>query len=102
MGWAHGRALGEQIRVTPRSGSPSPAAPWTGHAPGRDEVLALAQTCVSEHESYAPDLMDELAGIAEATGLGVAELIIMQRVYRFHRSGLCAVAADDRDGIRGR
>ena len=77
MGRAHGRALGEQIRrYTAERVTLAGSAAWTGHSLGRDEVLALAQDCVSEHESYAPDLMDELAGIAEVTGLGVAELII--------------------------
>ena len=49
---------------------------WTGHNLSRESVLALAESCVAEHQAYAPDLMDELRGMADATGLGLAELVI--------------------------
>ena len=77
MGRAHGRALGEQIRsYAAERVALAGSAAWTGHALPRAEVLALAESCMGEHEAYAPDLMDELVGIAETTGLGVAELIV--------------------------
>lgn len=77
MGYAHGLAYAEDIRRYTEdrvelAGSPG----WTGHALSRAEALALAEACVAEHEAYAPDLMAEVRGVADATGLSVAELII--------------------------
>lgn len=78
MGYAHGLAYRDDIRRytlerVALAGSPG----WTGGL-GMDgaEVLALAEACVVEHERYAPDLMEEVRGTADATGLSVAELVI--------------------------
>lgn len=49
---------------------------WTGRNISREAVLALADACVAEHEAYSPELMDELRGMSEATGLSLGELII--------------------------
>src|SRR5690606_1302049 len=38
---------------------------------------ALGNACLEEHRAYSPELVAELEGIAEATGLGLAELVIM-------------------------
>jgi len=77
MGYAHGLAYRDDIRRytldrVELAGSPG----WTGHALSRDEVLALAEACVAEHDAYAPDLMEEVRGTADATGLSVAELVV--------------------------
>lgn len=51
---------------------------WTGsYQPSRSEILTLAQACIPFHEVYAPDLMDELLGMAQATSLTLAELIVV-------------------------
>lgn len=49
---------------------------WTGRNISREAVLALADACVAEHEAYAPELMDELRGMSDVTGLSLGELII--------------------------
>ncbi len=78
MGYAHGLAYRDDIRRytlerVALAGSPG----WTGGL-GMEQagVLALAEACVAEHERYAPDLMEEVRGTADATGLRVAELVI--------------------------
>ena len=77
MGHAHGAAFGDDIRrYTAERVALAGSAVWTGHAMEREAVLALAESCIAEHTAYAPDLMEEVAAIAEATGLSVAELII--------------------------
>lgn len=43
----------------------------------RDQVLDLAEACVPDHEAYASDLVDELRGMSDATGLSLGELIIV-------------------------
>lgn len=78
MGYAHGLAYREEIRRytldrVALAGSPG----WTG-GQGMDQadVLALAEACVAEHKAYAPELMEEVRGTADAAGLSVAELVI--------------------------
>jgi isopenicillin-N N-acyltransferase-like protein len=39
--------------------------------------MALGQACLEEHYRYSPALMEELRGMSEATGLSMAELVIM-------------------------
>ena len=50
---------------------------WTGKELSRQDVLALGQACLPYHEAYAPELMDELRGMSEVTGLGLTELMIL-------------------------
>lgn len=77
MGFAHGCAYVDDIRrYTTERVALAGSETWTGHAMDTDAVLALAEACIGAHEAYAPDLMDELAGLAEATGLSVAALIV--------------------------
>ena len=77
MGRAHGAAFRDDIRrYTDERIALAGSAVWTGHAMDRAAVLALAEACVDEHRAYAPELLDELTGIAEATGLRLAELIV--------------------------
>lgn len=49
---------------------------WTGRNLSRERVMALADACVAEHDAYSPELMDELRGMAEVTGLSLGALII--------------------------
>ena len=77
MGWQHGKRFGDEIRRFTEErvrlcGSPE----WTGRELSRDAIIALAEACAVEHQAYAPELMEELRGIADATGLTLAELVI--------------------------
>ena len=77
MGWAHGKRFHDEIHKFTEDRLQLCQDPnWTGHSLSRDAVLALAEACVAEHYTYAPDLMQELQGMADATGLSLAELII--------------------------
>jgi len=49
---------------------------WTGRNLSREAILELADACVAEHEAYSPELMDELRGMSEVTGLSLGKLII--------------------------
>jgi isopenicillin-N N-acyltransferase like protein len=80
MGLEHGRRYADTIREFAEERvalSSDPA--WTGTGVGlsRAEVLALADACLDEHRRYAPDLLEELRGMADATGLTLAELVIV-------------------------
>ncbi|MDQ3247598.1 MAG: C45 family peptidase, partial [Chloroflexota bacterium] len=79
MGYAHGKTFADEIALLTEERlrlSCDPA--WTG---GRQaslaEVTALGQACLAYHETFAPHLMDEIRGMAEATGLNINELVIM-------------------------
>ena len=78
MGFAHGAAHRDAIRHfaderVRLSGDPL----WTGRTLSRTEVLDLAEACLTEHERYAPELVEELRGMASATDLTLAELLIV-------------------------
>lgn len=78
MGLAHGRAYADAIRHYAEerlalAGSPA----WTGRDLSRERVLDIARACEEKHRAYAPDLMREVDGMAEATGLSAAELIVV-------------------------
>ncbi len=77
MGWTHGKRFYDEIHMFTEDRVRLCQDPnWTGHSLSRDAIIALAEACVVEHQRYAPDLMEELAGMAEATGLSLAELVI--------------------------
>ena len=77
MGYAHGQRFHDEIHMfTEERVRLSQEADWTGHNLSRAAVIALAEACVAEHRAYAPDLMRELQGMADATGLSLAELVI--------------------------
>lgn len=78
MGFQHGSACRDAIRHFAEervrlSGDPL----WTGRTLPRRDVLALAERCLNEHHRYAPELVDELRGMAAATGLTLAELVVV-------------------------
>ena len=78
MGYAHGAAYRGEIRAfaderVRLSGDPL----WTGRAFSRGEVLELAEACLAEHERFTPELAEELRGMAQATGLSLAELVVV-------------------------
>ena len=77
MGWAHGQLFHDEIHLfTKDRVALCQDKRWTGHSLPREAVISLAEACVEEHQRYAPDLMDELQGMADATGLSLAELVI--------------------------
>ncbi len=77
MGWDHGKRFRDEIhQFTEERVGLCQSSDWTGRNLSRDAVLALADACAAEHQAYAPDLMEELRGMADATGLSLAELVI--------------------------
>jgi len=79
MGYIHGktyaRAIGELTEERLRL-SCDPF--WTGGQQATlDEVLAIGRACLQHHEAFSPALMEEMHGMADATGIGVNELVIM-------------------------
>lgn len=77
MGFAHGKRFHDEIHMfTEERVRLCMDAKWTGRSLTHEAVLDLAEACVDEHIAYAPDLMDELRGMADATGLSLAELVI--------------------------
>jgi len=78
MGYQHGLSYADGIRHFAEervklSGNPM----WAGQSFTRSEVLAIAEACLDEHRAYSADLLDELQGMADATNLSVAELIVV-------------------------
>ncbi len=77
IGYAHGERFRDEIHHFTEERVRLCSSPeWTGRQLPREAVIALAEACVTEHQAYAPDLMEELQGIADATGLSLAELVI--------------------------
>ena len=77
MGAKHGKTFYDEIHMfTEDRVELSQSEHWTGRNLSKEAVLALADACVAEHQTYAPDLMEELRGMADVTGLSPGELII--------------------------
>ncbi|MGB1287311.1 MAG: C45 family autoproteolytic acyltransferase/hydrolase [Aggregatilineales bacterium] len=77
IGYQHGKAHYDAIHhFTEDRIELSRTEKWTGRTLSREAVLALAEACVPAHEAYSPELMEELRGTADATGLSLAELIV--------------------------
>lgn len=98
MGYEHGLKFAPEIRhYAEERVRLSGTAGWTGRQLDRAGVLALAEACLTEHRHYAPELISELQGMADATGLSLAELIIVNGFTDFidvvHNSGQHSPAA---------
>lgn len=77
MGYQHGIAYADAIRhFAEERVKLSSEEAWTGRNLPRHEVLALAEACLDQHRLYAPNLVEELRGMADATNLSLAELLI--------------------------
>ena len=77
MGFAHGTRFHDEIHMFTEERVKLCQDPeWTGHRLSREAIIAMADACVKEHQRYAPALMEELQGMADATGLSLAELVI--------------------------
>jgi isopenicillin-N N-acyltransferase-like protein len=78
MGYHHGLAYADAIRfLTADRLHLSNNPHWTGYELPRPQILALAEACLQAHRDYTPKLVTELQGMADATGLSLPELIIM-------------------------
>ena len=78
MGYAHGAAYKDNIlRFTKERVRLSGDPEWSGRRLNETEVLQLAEACLDEHERYSPELTQELRGLSAATGLSLAELIVV-------------------------
>lgn len=78
MGLAHGHAARTQLRAFAEDRvALAASAVWSGQGLSKREVLDLAEACVRAHRDYSPALTAELEGMAEASGLGLAELVIV-------------------------
>jgi isopenicillin-N N-acyltransferase like protein len=77
MGYQHGAAYASLIReLANERVHLSGDAMWAGRTLAQPEVLQLADACLDEHILYSPELMSELAGISDATGVSLPELLI--------------------------
>lgn len=77
MGYQHGKHYADDIRhFTEDRLQLCTSDYWTGQHLLLEEVIALADACLDEHRKYTPDLIEELQGIADATDLGLPELIV--------------------------
>ena len=77
-GYQHGQQCREDIRrYTEARIDLARQKKWSGHDLTREQVLEIANQCIPSHEAYAPDLMEELRGVSEATDLSLEELIIV-------------------------
>ena len=79
LGYQHGTVYGDDIRrYTETRLHLVENGEWKHpFPPDRNTILELAEACIPAHEAYAPDLMEETRGMAAATGLSVAELLIV-------------------------
>lgn len=78
IGFAHGVAYRDLIRAYAAErlhlvcdGS------WTARPTTPAHVLQIAEACLPAHAAYAPDLYEEWQGMAAATDLSLAELLIV-------------------------
>jgi isopenicillin-N N-acyltransferase-like protein len=78
LGYAHGRRYGDSIwRFAQERVELAGGEAWTGRSLGRKQVLALAEACLPAHREFTPDSVEELEGMAAATGLSLPELIVV-------------------------
>jgi isopenicillin-N N-acyltransferase-like protein len=77
-GLAHGRAHAAAIRhYTDERVRLAADGSWAGRPATRADVLALAEEMLPAHRTYAPDLYEEMAAMAEAAGISAAEAVIV-------------------------
>jgi isopenicillin-N N-acyltransferase like protein len=78
MGYQHGITYAEAIHhFAEERVKLSGEEAWTGRNLPRADVLALAERCLDEHRTYSPKLVEELQGMADATKLSLAELLVV-------------------------
>lgn len=79
LGYIHGKAYAREIAELTEERLRLCCDPfWTGGQQATlEEALAIGRACLQHHEAFAPELMEEMRGMADATGIGVNELVIM-------------------------
>ncbi len=78
IGYQHGLAHAEAIHhFAEERVKLSGDEAWSGKNIDRADILALADKCLDEHRHYSPNLVEELQGMADATKLSMAELLIV-------------------------
>lgn len=78
IGYQHGQAFKEAIQdFAEKRVQYSQTEYWTGRNLSEASVLALARACLVEHEAYAPELMQELRGMADASEVSLEALLIV-------------------------
>jgi isopenicillin-N N-acyltransferase like protein len=78
MGYQHGLTYAEAIHhFAEERVKLSGDEAWSGRNLPRADVLALAEKCLDEHRHYSPTLVGELQGMADATKLSMAELLVV-------------------------
>lgn len=78
MGYTHGNTYRDDvIRYAKERVSIVCEGTWSGGPMKSEEVLALAESCMPMHQEYAPDFVEEMDGMAAATGLTMGELLIV-------------------------
>jgi len=72
-------------------------------AVSRDRALDIARSCIPYVQTYAPDLLAELEGMAESSGVPLDDLMLLQVRNQLRGDGACtafALAADQTaDGV---
>jgi isopenicillin-N N-acyltransferase-like protein len=77
-GAAHGAAYHNEIRrYTAERVRLSVNGSWAGRVATSDDAVDLAAAMLPAHQEYAPDLYDELDGLAHASGISLAEAVIV-------------------------
>lgn len=79
LGYIHGKTYAKEIGELTEERLRLCCDPfWTGgQQVTLEEVLTIGRACLRYHETFAPELMEEMRGMAEATGIGINELVIM-------------------------
>jgi isopenicillin-N N-acyltransferase-like protein len=79
LGYQHGAAFAADIAALTEERLRLSTDPfWTGgRAASLAEVMALGAASLRAHKDYCPTLMEEMRGMADATGIGLNELVIM-------------------------
>ena len=111
LGYRHGKAFAKEIGALTEERLHLSCDPfWTGGQQATlDEVLTLGQACLRYHHEFDPGLMEEMQGMAEATGIGVNELVIMNGFTDFvdvvanpavlkHQRSAAVAPGEDYDG----
>jgi isopenicillin-N N-acyltransferase-like protein len=79
LGYSHGQACAQAIGELTEERLRLCCDPfWIGgQQASLEEVLAVGRACLAHHAEFSPELMEEMQGMADATGIGVNELVIM-------------------------
>lgn len=78
IGRKHGEQYADDIRMFAKERVElCMSGQWSDKPLSRQRVLEIAEACVPFHTDYAPDLMQELQGMSDATGVSLAELIVV-------------------------